>query len=167
MKWASCARHFAAAPAAKAPFEELVLESLAMQAMGVGAFALAVALVFYFKVKSAPEGNEAMARIARFIREGAMAFLAREYKVLAAYAAVVFALLAWKLGLTAGLSFLSGAFLSLLAGFFGMKAATFANVRTAEAARAKGKAAALVLALGEPPRAVCRSNHAATAPSSP
>src|SRR6185369_3332406 len=47
----------------------------------------------------------------------------------------------------AGVAFLSGAFLSLLAGFFGMKAATFANVRTAEAARSKGKAAALVMAL--------------------
>ncbi|MFO0678356.1 MAG: sodium-translocating pyrophosphatase [Polyangiaceae bacterium] len=118
-----------------------------MQAMGVGALALVVALVFYFKVKSAPEGNEAMARIARFIREGAMAFLTREYKVLGAYAVVVFGLLAWQLGTTAGVAFLAGAFLSLLAGFFGMKAATFANVRTAEAARAQGKPAALVMAL--------------------
>jgi K(+)-stimulated pyrophosphate-energized sodium pump len=123
------------------------VEVLSIQAAGTGAFALLLALGFYVRVKSAPEGNSAMARIARYIREGAMAFLSREYKVLAGYAAVVFCLLAWRLGLAAGLSFVAGAFLSLLAGFFGMKAATYANVRTAEAARGKGKAAALVTAL--------------------
>jgi len=123
------------------------VEQLPLQAVGTGAVALVIALVFYFRVKAAPEGNEAMARIARYIREGAMAFLARQYQVLAAYALVVFGLLAWKLGILAGGAFLSGAFLSLLAGFIGMKAATFANVRTAEAARGKGKAAALVIAL--------------------
>jgi K(+)-stimulated pyrophosphate-energized sodium pump len=118
-----------------------------LQAIGTGAAALVVALILYFRVKSAPEGNPAMARIARFIREGAMAFLAREYKVLAAYAVVVAGLMAWKLGPLAAGAFVAGAFLSLLAGFFGMKSATFANVRTAEAARASGKPAALVLAL--------------------
>jgi K(+)-stimulated pyrophosphate-energized sodium pump len=123
------------------------VDSLHIQAIGVGLFALVIALVFYFRVKAAPEGNAAMAKIARFIREGSMAFLKRQYVVLAGYSAVVFALLAWKLGVQPGLSFLAGAFLSLLAGFFGMKAATFANVRTSEAARSKGKAAALVMAL--------------------
>ncbi len=113
----------------------------------MGAAALVVALFLYFRVKAAPEGNEAMARIARYIREGAMAFLATEYKVLAGYALVVFALLSWKISVIAGGAFLAGAFLSLLAGFFGMKSATFANTRTAEAARGKGKAAALVMAL--------------------
>jgi K(+)-stimulated pyrophosphate-energized sodium pump len=123
------------------------VEQLPLGAVATGAIALVIALIFYFKVKSAPEGNEAMARIARYIREGAMAFLAREYKVLGIYAVVVFGLLTWRLGPLAGGAFLAGAFLSLLAGFFGMKAATFANVRTAEAARAHGKAAALVMAL--------------------
>jgi K(+)-stimulated pyrophosphate-energized sodium pump len=123
------------------------VEVLSIQAAGTGAFALLIALGFYVRVKRAPEGNSAMALIARYIREGAMAFLSREYKVLAGYAAVVFCLLTWRLGIAAGLSFVAGAFLSLLAGFFGMKAATYANVRTAEAARGKGKAAALVTAL--------------------
>jgi K(+)-stimulated pyrophosphate-energized sodium pump len=86
-------------------------------------------------------------RIARYIREGAMAFLTKQYKVLAATPSSSSVCSPWKLGLMAGLAFVAGAFLSLLAGFFGMKAATFANVRTAEAARAKGKAAALVVAL--------------------
>ncbi len=123
------------------------MDSLPFEAIGVGAVALAVALVFFFRVKSAPEGNAAMARIARYIREGAMAFLTQQYKVLGAYAVVVFALMSWRLGPKAGVSFLAGAFLSILAGFFGMKSATYANVRTAEAARASGKPAALVLAL--------------------
>jgi K(+)-stimulated pyrophosphate-energized sodium pump len=125
---------------------------LPLYAIAMGVFALVVATLFYFRVKSTPEGNPTMARIARYIREGAMAFLMREYKVLAIYAAVVsVALFAGfqpqGLGLNAALAFLSGAFLSLLAGFFGMKAATYGNVRTTEAARTKGMAAALVMAL--------------------
>jgi K(+)-stimulated pyrophosphate-energized sodium pump len=124
-----------------------VVDVLSLEAAGTGAVALLLAGGFYARVKSAPEGNALMARIARYIREGSMAFLMREYKVLAGYAFVVFLLLAWRLGINAGVAFLAGAFLSLLAGFFGMKAATYANVRTAEAARAKGKAAALMTAL--------------------
>jgi len=127
--------------------KEQRVESLTIESLGTGAFALVVALFFYAKVKSGPEGNESMARIARYIREGAMAFLVTEYKVLAIYAVVVFGLLAAKLGIASGLSFLAGAGLSLGAGFLGMKAATYANVRTAEAARTKGMAEALVTAL--------------------
>ncbi|MFO0602558.1 MAG: sodium-translocating pyrophosphatase [Polyangiales bacterium] len=123
------------------------MENLSFQSMGVGALALVVAFFFYARVKAAPEGNEAMARIARYIREGAMAFLVREYKVLGVYAVIVFGLIAAGLGVKAAGAFLAGAFLSLLAGYMGMKAATFANVRTAEAARASGMPSALVMAL--------------------
>ncbi|HEX4448518.1 MAG TPA: sodium-translocating pyrophosphatase [Polyangiaceae bacterium] len=123
------------------------MEVLSLQAAGTGAVALLLARGFYAKVKVAPEGNAAMSRIAGYIREGAMAFLSREYKVLAVYAVVVFGILTAALGVAAGASFFVGAFLSLLAGFFGMKAATYANVRTAEAARAHGKPAALMTAL--------------------
>jgi K(+)-stimulated pyrophosphate-energized sodium pump len=126
------------------------VEQLPIYALGTGVLALVIALGFYIRVKSLPEGNAAMARIARYIREGAMAFLTREYKVLAIYSVVVFIALFFMFkehGLLSGISFVSGAFLSLLAGFFGMKAATFANVRTTEAARVHGKARALVTAL--------------------
>lgn len=128
------------------------MERLPLYALAMGAFALVIAIGFYIRIKSAPEGNPAMERIARFIRIGAMAFLGREYKVLAIYAAVVSGALFFMfnsqgLGIKAALAFLSGAFLSLLAGFFGMKAATYGNVRTTEAARTHGKAAALVMAL--------------------
>jgi K(+)-stimulated pyrophosphate-energized sodium pump len=126
--------------------------TLTLSALTVGAIALLVALVLYFRVKAAPEGNATMARIARYIREGANAFLMREYKVLAAYGVVVAALLFVIFshagtGLIAAGSFFAGGFLSLLAGYFGMKAATFGNVRTTEAARTQGRSAALVMAL--------------------
>jgi K(+)-stimulated pyrophosphate-energized sodium pump len=128
------------------------VERLPLYAIATGAIALVIATLFYFRVKAADEGNATMARIARYIREGAMAFLVREYKVLAIYAVVVSAALFFAfqpqgLGAHSALAFLGGASLSLLAGFFGMKAATYANVRTTEAARTKGMSAALVMAL--------------------
>lgn len=112
-----------------------------------GVVGLVVAMGLYIRVKAQPTGNETMNRIASYIREGAMAFLVREYKVLALYALVVGGALFWKLGAMAAIWFILGAFLSLLAGFFGMKAATFANVRTTQAAAQKSKPAALLVAL--------------------
>jgi K(+)-stimulated pyrophosphate-energized sodium pump len=88
-----------------------------------------------------------MNRIAGYVREGAMAFLVREYKVLTIYALVVGAALGYSLGVVAAACFLLGAFLSLLAGFFGMKAATYANVRTTQAASTGSKSKALLVAL--------------------
>ena len=112
-----------------------------------GALGLVIAAFFYFRVRSLPEGNETMQRIAGYIREGSMAFLAREYQVLAVYAAVVFVVLALAISPIAGGWFLCGAFLSLLAGFIGMKAATYGNVRTAQAAAGGSRADALLTAL--------------------
>ena len=112
-----------------------------------GAIGLALALAFYIRVKAQPGGNETMERIATYVREGSMAFLSREYKVLSIYCIVVGAFLWIKLGSVAAICFVAGAFLSLLAGFFGMKAATYANVRTTQAARTGSKAAALLVAL--------------------
>lgn len=114
----------------------------------IGLVGLAFAIYFYWNVKRQPiGGTETMNRIAQYIREGAMAFLSREYKVLAIYAAVVFVLLGFGVSFLAGGAFLLGAFLSLLAGYCGMQAATLANVRTAEAARKGSKPAALLVAL--------------------
>ncbi|GEL72438.1 sodium-translocating pyrophosphatase [Myxococcus virescens] len=113
----------------------------------VGAVGLLFAAVFYFRVKALPEGDATMNRIAGYIREGAMAFLVREYKVLAAYCAVIAVLIGLALGPIASGSFVLGAFLSLFAGYIGMKAATFANVRTAQAARTGSKPNALLVAL--------------------
>jgi K(+)-stimulated pyrophosphate-energized sodium pump len=76
-----------------------------------------------------------------------MAFLTREYKVLAVYAVVVCALLGFMLSWVAAGWFLAGAALSLGAGFVGMKAATYGNVRTAQAASGGSRANALLTAL--------------------
>lgn len=122
-------------------------EGLLYSPVIVGPIALLVALALYFRIKSLPDGNETMNRIALYVRMGSMAFLTREYKVLFVYSLVVMALLAYALGVVAAGSFLLGAFLSLLAGFFGMKAATYANVRTAQAARMGSKPNALLTAL--------------------
>lgn len=124
-------------------FSESLLTSPAI-AGGIG---LLVALALYIRVKAQPAGNETMNRIATYVREGSMAFLVREYKVLFVYAIVVGLALWFALGGIAAGSFILGAFLSLLAGFFGMKAATYANVRTSQAAANGSKAAALLVAL--------------------
>ena len=92
-------------------------------------------------VKAQDPGDEKMQTIAGHIQEGAMAFLRREYTVLSVFVVVVALLLAagnarldnshWLIGV----SFVLGATASGLAGFFGMKIATLANVRTTNAAR--------------------------------
>jgi K(+)-stimulated pyrophosphate-energized sodium pump len=113
----------------------------------IGAVGLLFSAFFYFRVKALPDGDATMNRIAGYIREGAMAFLVREYKVLAIYCAVIAVLIGLALGWIASACFVLGAFLSLLAGYIGMKAATFANVRTAQAARTGSKPNALLVAL--------------------
>ncbi len=84
-------------------------------------------------------GNDRMKEIGQAVREGAMAFLAREYKVLAVFVVAVAILLAWgnaSQGTSlVALSFVVGALCSGLAGFFGMRVATAANTRTTQAAR--------------------------------
>jgi K(+)-stimulated pyrophosphate-energized sodium pump len=112
-----------------------------------GVVALVIAAIFYFRVINMEKGNETMERIGGYIREGAMAFLFTQYKTLAVFGVVVGALIGFSLGGIAAASFALGAFLSLLAGFIGMKAATYANVKTTQAARSGIKANALVCAL--------------------
>ncbi|MEA9356856.1 sodium-translocating pyrophosphatase [Bacteriovorax sp. PP10] len=122
-------------------------EALINSPIYIGVIGLIIAVFFYIRVKAQPGGNETMERIAAYVREGSMAFLVREYKVLAVYSVVVAAALWYGLGTVSAVSFLVGAFLSLLAGFAGMKAATYANVRTTQAASTGSKAAALLVAL--------------------
>ena len=106
-----------------------LIARLTQVSLSASVLGLALAAFFYFRVKALPEGTDTMNMIARYIREGAMAFLMREYKVLAVYAIVVFGVLFLAFssegtGLLAGSCFLLGAFLSLFSGFIGMKAAT-------------------------------------------
>ena len=111
-----------------------------------GVFGLVVAFVIYLVIVRRGDGNELMREIAERIHSGAMAFLRREYSILVVFVVIVAALLAWRLHAWTAVCFVSGAICSALAGFIGMKAATKANVRTAEAARTDGEGAALLVA---------------------
>jgi K(+)-stimulated pyrophosphate-energized sodium pump len=87
-----------------------------------------------------------MQELMGLVQTGAMAFLRREYMALLPFLAVIAALLAWLIGWPTAVAYLGGGLCSVLAGFFGMKAATQANARTSEAARASGQALALRIA---------------------
>mgnify|MGYP000652008298 FL=1 len=103
--------------------------------------ALGVAWAFYRAMKREEEGTERMREIAAHVRKGAMAYLRQQYKVVGivfVVLALFFAYLAYGAGVQNGwvpFAFLTGGFFSGLAGFFGMKTATYASARTAHAAR--------------------------------
>ncbi|MBE0599657.1 MAG: sodium-translocating pyrophosphatase [Desulfuromonadales bacterium] len=118
---------------------------LQMFAPILGLVGFAIALAIYVMLKKQPAGNEKMREIAAAIHEGAMAFLRREYMVLAVFIVFVFLLIMMGINLQTAVSFLGGALCSMLCGFIGMKAATAANVRTTEAARASGQSKALMV----------------------
>ncbi len=101
--------------------------------------ALAFAYTFFKSLMKESEGTETMVKIAKHVREGAMAYLKQQYKVVAIVFAVLTALFAYMAfaGFQNGyvwFAFLTGGFFSGLAGFFGMKTATYASARAAHAA---------------------------------
>ena len=115
-------------------------------AWAFGALGLFAALLVYRYVVRQPEGTDMMSDLAGQIHDGAMAFLRREYTVLAGFVAVVAVLLYLAIGGPSALAYVAGAGSSVLAGFFGMKAATRANVRTSAAANEEGQGKALRIA---------------------
>ena len=112
----------------------------------VGLGGLLCSLLLYFYIKKSPAGTPEMVEISEAIHEGAMAFLKREYTILAGFIAIVFVLLFAFVGSHTAYAFLSGAVCSILAGYTGMKAACHANVRTAQAANQHGQGPALNIA---------------------
>ena len=86
-------------------------------------------------IGKASAGNDRMKEISGYIHEGAMAFLYREYKYLAAFILVVAIIISMFLSVSTAVCFIGGALFSICAGYLGMTVATKANVRTAEAAR--------------------------------
>lgn len=102
---------------------------------------LGMALYFYLQMKKADEGTPRMKEIAEYVRHGAMAYLKQQYKVVTIVfivLAVIFSVMAYGYQLQnpwVPFAFLTGGFFSGLAGFFGMKTATYASARTANAAR--------------------------------
>ncbi len=117
-----------------------------LTAVVAGGAGLAIALLTYFYVKRQPPGNDTMRELADAIHAGAMAFLRREYLYLIPFLAVVATLLGLALGWSTAIAYLFGGACSITAGFTGMRAATAANSRTSEAARADGQAKALRVA---------------------
>jgi K(+)-stimulated pyrophosphate-energized sodium pump len=120
--------------------------SFPLLAPTLGAAGLLMAFALYRYVVAQPSGSGAMTEIAQAIHTGAMVFLRREYSILVWFIVVVAVLLSFAIGARTALAFVSGALCSMLAGFVGIKAATKANVRTAEAARSTGRDKALAVA---------------------
>ena len=109
-----------------------------------------IALIFAYGLSSwigkMDEGNDRMREIAGFIREGAMAFLKREYKTMAVVILVLFVILGLGIDWITAVLYVFGALFSVLAGYFGMRVATKGNVRTASAAMKGGMNQALKVA---------------------
>ena len=103
--------------------------------------ALVFAWFFFRQMMKESEGTETMAKIASYVREGAMSYLKQQYKVVASVflvLVILFSIMAYGFGVQnewVPIAFLTGGFFSGLAGFLGMKTATYASARTANAAR--------------------------------
>ncbi|MBI2986975.1 MAG: sodium-translocating pyrophosphatase [Deltaproteobacteria bacterium] len=100
----------------------------------VGFFGLLFVAYLSARVVAKEAGSPTMQELSGYIFEGAMAFLAREYRTIGIFAAVVTVLLGFGIGWAIAFAYIIGAICSLAAGFVGMQIATRANVRTAQAA---------------------------------
>src|ERR1700716_361632 len=99
-----------------------------------GALSIVYAAWATASVMKADAGNARMQEIAAAVREGAQDYLKRQYMTIGLVGIVIFALLAWFLGMLVAVGFLIGAILSGAAGFIGMNVSVRAHVRTAQAA---------------------------------
>jgi K(+)-stimulated pyrophosphate-energized sodium pump len=112
----------------------------------LGVVGLAIAAGIYGYVIRQDQGTAVMIDLGDQIHDGAMAFLRREYTVLAGFVAVVAVLLGLAIGWSSAATYVFGAVSSVAAGFAGMKAATRANTRTSAAANQEGQGKALRVA---------------------
>ena len=121
-------------------FEKIIEGYLPIITLVISLIALGFALLMSKKILSFSEGTDRMKQISQWIRDGAGAYLKRQYKVVGVFFAgmfviiclmAAFGLLTWFVPF----AFLSGGFFSALSGFVGMKIATLANSRTANACR--------------------------------
>lgn len=119
--------------------------NLLLISIGLGVLAIVYGIVTSSQVLGASAGNARMQEIAAAIQEGAQAYLNRQYSTIAIVGVVVAAIVAFALGTTAVIGFVTGAVLSGVAGYIGMNISVRSNVRTAEAA-STGLQAGLTLA---------------------
>ncbi|HPD28293.1 MAG TPA: sodium/proton-translocating pyrophosphatase, partial [Paludibacteraceae bacterium] len=116
------------------------MNKLIYAVLAASILSLIMAYVFYRQMMKKDEGTDVMKKIALYVRRGAMAYLKQQYKVVSivfVILAAIFAIMAY-FDLQNGwvwFAFLTGGFFSGLAGYFGMKTATYASARTANAAR--------------------------------
>ena len=123
------------------------MEIIAILSVAAAVIGLIAAVGLAAWIKQADEGNDRMKEIAGYIREGAMAFLKREYRIMAIVIIVIALLIGIGLqSVTTAILYVVGALLSVAAGFFGMNVATLGNVRTANAAQESGMNKALKIA---------------------
>ena len=125
-----------------------MFEQLPLLSLGAGVVGLIATFLTFGGIRRLSPGTQAMQDLAGEIHVGAMAFLRAEYVVLVPFLAVVAGLLGWAIGIKTAIAYIIGGLLSVLSGWIGMQGATAANVRTAEAARSSGQAAALRVAFG-------------------
>jgi len=123
------------------------MESLVNYSVLLGILGLVLAFAIYKYVMTFSPGNEVMVELMNKIHDGAMVFLKREYQIIAVFIVVVALILYFSLETKmTTVAFVSGAIGSLLAGVFGMQAATYSNARTANAAAESGQSKALTVA---------------------
>ena len=122
------------------------MRNLLLAMLAISVIALLTAFGISRWIKKQNPGTQKMRDIAGAIREGAMAFLVREYRIIVVFTVVMVAILCLVVNWQSALAFFLGAALSVLAGFCGMEAATTANTRTANAASVSGISLALKIA---------------------
>ncbi|MCK5732317.1 MAG: sodium-translocating pyrophosphatase, partial [Tenericutes bacterium] len=116
-------------------------------ACGLSLIAIIYAFFLYKNVMKAPAGDEKVQQISRYIKEGANAFMKKEYTIIIIFVIVAFfGIGVSPLGFDVSIAFVLGAVFSALAGLIGMKSATDSNCRTTTAAQHKGMQKALSIA---------------------
>jgi K(+)-stimulated pyrophosphate-energized sodium pump len=121
------------------------IKMIGIIAIIVSLIALAYAGYLSMKILKIDPGTEKMQEIANAIKEGAMAYMARQYKTIAIFAVIITAILYFLFGIPISAGFLFGAILSGISGYIGMSISVRANVRTAQTAK-KGIRQALQVA---------------------
>ena len=122
------------------------MQQLYIVIIAVSVASLAMALLLSQWIGKNDAGNQRMIEISGYIREGAMAFLKREYRFILIFALAMAVLLFFAISPSTAMAFILGASFSTLAGYIGMHTATKANVRTARAAETSGMGLALKIA---------------------